>query len=145
MRYAYNDGGRRLAGFRGTTGDCATRSAAIVTGKPYLEVYNALNGLGKLEKPSKRRRRKSNARLGVYRCTVDKYLTSLGFKWTPTMFIGQGCKVHLKESELPKGKLFVRLSRHYTAVIDGVIYDTYDCSRGETRCVYGYYEVKNDI
>jgi len=26
------------------------------------------------------------------------------------------------------------------AVIDGVINDTYDCSREGTRCVYGYWE-----
>jgi hypothetical protein len=24
-------------------------------------------------------------------------------------------------------------------VIDGVIHDTHDCSRGGTRCVYGYW------
>lgn len=25
------------------------------------------------------------------------------------------------------------------AVVDGVLHDTFDCSRGGTRCVYGYY------
>jgi hypothetical protein len=33
----------------------------------------------------------------------------------------------------------VVLSRHYAAVIDGVLHDVVDCSRGGTRCVYGYY------
>jgi hypothetical protein len=60
-------------------------------------------------------------------------------KWTPTMQIGLGCKVHLKPDELPQGRLVVCVSRHYTAVIDGVIHDNHDCSRDETRCVYGYY------
>lgn len=60
-------------------------------------------------------------------------------RWVPTMFIGSGCKVHMKSSELPKGRILVRLSQHYVAVVDGVINDTYDCSRNETRCVYGYY------
>ena len=63
----------------------------------------------------------------------------LGFKWTPTMLIGQGCKVHLLADELPKGKLIVNVSKHFTCVIDGIINDTYDCSREGTRCVYGYY------
>ena len=55
------------------------------------------------------------------------------------MFIGSGCKVHLRNDELPAGRLIVCLSRHYTAVIDGVIHDTHDPSRGGTRCVYGYW------
>jgi len=53
------------------------------------------------------------------------------------MAIGQGCKVHLRAEELPPGRLVVQVSKHVTAVIDGVIYDTHDCSRGGTRCVYG--------
>lgn len=28
---------------------------------------------------------------------------------------------------------------HYTAVIDGIIHDTHDCSRDGSRCVYGYW------
>jgi hypothetical protein len=56
------------------------------------------------------------------------------------MFIGQGCKVHLRADELPKGRLVVALSKHIVAVIDGVIHDTDDPSRGGTRCVYGYFQ-----
>jgi hypothetical protein len=55
------------------------------------------------------------------------------------MFIGQGCKVHLREGELPMGRLVVNLSKHFTAVIDGVVYDTHDPTRDGTRCVYGYW------
>jgi len=33
----------------------------------------------------------------------------------------------------------VACSKHYTAVIDGVIHDTHDPSRDGTRAVYGYY------
>jgi len=45
----------------------------------------------------------------------------------------------LRADELPQGKLIVRLSKHLTAMIDGVIQDTHDPSRGGKRCVYGYY------
>ena len=65
-------------------------------------------------------------------------MQSLGFKSVATMGIGTGCKVHLKADELPKGRIICNLSRHYCAVVDGVINDTYDPSRGETRCVYSY-------
>lgn len=140
MELNLTDGGRDTAGYRGTTGDCATRSIAIVTGKPYQEVYDAINELAKSERTGKRKRGISNARTGVFPQLVRKYLTNLGWKWTPTMFIGSGCKVHLKADELPNGKLLVNVSKHYTAVIDGVIHDTFDPSRDGTRCVYGYYK-----
>ena len=39
----------------------------------------------------------------------------------------------------PPGRLIVSVSRHLCAVIDGVLYDTHDCSRSGTRCVYGYW------
>ena len=45
----------------------------------------------------------------------------------------------LDEDELPKGRLICHVSRHSCAVIDGVLNDTYDCSRMGTRCVYGYW------
>jgi hypothetical protein len=134
-----NDGGRAAAGFTGTTGDCVTRSIAIASGKPYREVYDALNTLAVSERSGKRKRGKSSARTGVHRFTYDRYLKSIGATWTPTMQIGSGCKVHLRADELPAGRLVVCVSRHLVAVINGVIHDTHDCSREGTRCVYGYY------
>jgi len=58
------------------------------------------------------------------------------------MKIGSGCTVHLKKDELPKGRVIASLSKHLVAVIDGIIYDTYDCSQNGTRCVYGYYVLR---
>lgn len=138
MKFAYNDGGRQAAGFKGATGDCVTRATAIATGKPYREVYDALNALGRQERvrPGSKR---SRARTGVARPIFDRYLTALNWQWVPTMRIGQGCNVHLAADELPGGPLIVRVSKHVTAVIDGVVHDTADPSRGGTRCVYGYY------
>ncbi len=37
------------------------------------------------------------------------------------------------------GRLIVSVSKHMTAVIDGVIHDTHNPSRDGTRCVYGYW------
>lgn len=139
MKFVHNDGGRLAAGYKGKSGDCVCRSIAIATGKPYQEAYDAINDLGARERTGKRKRGKSSARTGVYKQTVRRYMESIGWTWTPTMHIGQGCKVHLREYELPKGRLVVNVSHHSTAVIDGVIHDTHDCSRNGTRCVYGYY------
>jgi hypothetical protein len=57
------------------------------------------------------------------------------------MSIGSGCTMHVREDELPlvHDRLIVRVTKHLFAVIDGVIHDTSDPSRGGTRCVYGYY------
>jgi len=89
-----------------------------------------------------RRMKGSSARDGVRRVVYESYLKKLGWHFVPCMTIGSGCKVHLKKSELPAGRIICRLSKHMAAVIDGVLYDTYDCSREETRCVYGYFTKK---
>lgn len=137
--WQYNDGGRVAAGFRGKAGDCAVRAAAIVTGLPYREVYDAINALAERERP-RRGGRRSNARTGVHGRTLRRFMDSLSWRWVPTMRIGSGCTIHLGNGELPaKGRLLVFVSRHFVAVIDGVIQDTHDPSRNGTRCVYGYY------
>lgn len=137
MQFVFNDGGRAVSGFRGRTGDCVTRAITIATGKPYREVYDALNVLAQSERPGRRRR--SSSRLGIHSRIYRPYLASLGWQWTPTMHIGSGCRIHLRKSELPKGILIARLSNHLAAVIEGVLHDTYDSSFKGTRCVYGYF------
>jgi hypothetical protein len=139
MEFVFHDGGRLAAGYKGGTGDCVTRSIAIATGKPYQEVYDALNRLAETERVGKRKKKRSSSRSGVYRQTYQRYLESFGWRWTTTMSIGSGCRVHLRASELPQGPLIVKVSRHLTAVIDGVLHDTHNCSRGGARCVYGYF------
>jgi len=139
MDFVFHDGGRAAAGYKGLTGDCVTRSIAIATGKTYQEVYDAINQLARAERIGKRKRRRSSSRTGVFRRTYQHYLESLGWRWTSTMSIGSGCRVHFCASELPQGPLIVKVSRHLTAVIDGVLYDTHNCARGGARCVYGYF------
>ena len=139
MEFQYNDGGRADAGYTGTTGDCACRAIAIATGKPYQEVYDLINEYGQTERRSKRKSKKSTARGGVFMATMKRIMASLGWEWKATMLVGSGCKVHLKKDELPEGRIIARVSRHYVAVVDGVVNDNHDSSRGGTRCVYGYW------
>ena len=137
--WVLNDGGRAAAGFRGQAGDCATRAIAIATGLPYREAYDLVNQHAAGERSSKRRRGHSSARTGVHKVTMQKVMAALGWVWTPTMTVGSGCKVHLTAAELPAGRLIVSLSRHYAAVVDGVVHDTHDPRREGARCVYGYW------
>lgn len=178
MEFNYNDGGRKDAGYKGNTGDCVCRSICIVTGLPYQQVYDALASgnasqrKGKREPKHKAGKKTAAHGISTTRKWFKDYMAYLGLVWTPTMLIGQGCKVHLTASELPAGRLVVMVSNHCTAVIDGVINDTYNPSeRGCTvypngypehllpkgaykmdngngwayrpeRCVYGYYLLK---
>lgn len=132
MRFVYCDGGRSKYFQAKNVGDCAIRAVAIATGTDYKVVYDEfkkLNG-GK------------SCRNGTPKKVDKQYLKNNGWIWHPTMLIGQGCSVHLNEKELPKGTLIVSVSKHLTCVKDGVIYDTYDCSRDGSRCVYGYWTKK---
>ncbi len=143
IRLNIDDGGRHKAGRQGITGDCVARAVAIATQLPYREVYETLAEGNATQRKTRHTKNagQRTARKGIYtnRKWFKDYMMSLGFRWVPTMQIGSGCRVHLREDELPKGRLVVSLSRHVAAVIDGVLHDTYDCSRDGTRCVYGYW------
>ena len=139
--FSFNDGGRSDAGFKGHCGDCGVRAAAIAVDAPYIEVYRYAQELNKSVKLPKCKRitQSSSVRDGVHVEVMHALLKWYGFTWVPTMKIGSGCKTHLHAGELPPGRIVCRVSKHYCAVIDGVLHDTHDCSRYGTRCVYGYW------
>ena len=136
--WIYSDGGRKDAGFKGTTGDCVVRAICNATNGDYKKVYDYVNSFAK----SFEKIKKSGSRTGVVKHTSRVMMEDLGFKWYPLMGIGTGCKNHLKADELPSGIIICKLSKHLTCVKDGIIYDTYDCSREGTRCVYGYWRME---
>lgn len=129
MKCVYNDGGRSNYFKAGGVGDCVTRAIAIAAKRDYKEVYDFI-----------RKMQGKSPRNGVDNKYLRKIATHFGGRWTPLMTIGSGCKVHLRDGELPIGRLVCSCSGHYVAVIDGIINDTFDPSRGGMRCVYGYYE-----
>lgn len=130
MKFTMNDGGRADAGYRSSKHDCVARAIAITTGRPYDEIRQYLSSHSS-DGPGINTRRK----------WFHQYMRDLGFAWHPTMGIGTGCRVHLREDELPSGKLVVMVSRHAVAVIDHVIHDVWNPARGGNRCVYGYWKL----
>ena len=141
-----NDGGREAAGYKGKAGDCVVRSIAIVSGLPYQKIYDDLYKANEEFRTTSRtklarslKQKNDSPRSGTHRVVVKKYLEKLGWQWTPTMFIGQGCKVHLNNHSLPSGTLIVSCSKHITVFNYVVLPYTYDCSRQVTRCVYVYW------
>lgn len=154
MNWVKDDGGREAAGFKGTAGDCVCRAIAIASGRLYQDVYDRLAEGNATERKTKRTGKSSgvrSARTGIRttRKWFKDYMVELGFEWVSTMGfneidgkkVGTGCQVHLRADELPSGRLVVSLSKHMSAVIDGVIHDNYDPSRDGTRCVYGYWRL----
>ena len=131
MKFQYNNGGGPDAK---KIHNCVARAIAIITEQPYATVAAEINRLADTVYYDG-----SDAEHSVQKQLWKDYLTRLGYVWTPTMKIGSGCTVHLREGELPAGRLIVSVSRHLVAVIDGTIHDTFDCSRDGTRCVYGYF------
>jgi hypothetical protein len=158
--FVFDDGGRAAAGYKGLAGDCVCRSICVATGLPYTEIYQRISAIEGKSRRTKRspKGRSASARNGVLtkRKAFKEFMAELGFTWVPTMQIGQGCKVHLDAAELPKGKIICAVSNHYTAMIDGIIHDTFDPRRSGGwqvgmrdgvpfkewqggRCVYGYW------
>jgi hypothetical protein len=143
--WRFNDGGRKEAGYKGEARDCGARAVAIALELPYGIVWEEIWRLMKDEPLAKKRQAKiaSNGKYtpdtGIFHQHLRSYLKSKGWKWVATMGIGTGCQIHLKSSELPQGRIICRVTRHFTAVVDGIINDTHDCTRAGTRCVYGYY------
>ncbi len=62
MKFQYNDGGRKDAGYEGVANDCVVRAVAIATGMPYQQVYDSINEMASSERKGKRKRRKSSGR-----------------------------------------------------------------------------------
>lgn len=129
---------------------------------------NSNQRAGKYESKSKAGKRTALKGISTKRKWFKDLMHELGFKWVATMTIGSGCTTHLCSNELPSGKLILALSGHYTTMINGVINDTFNPSRiwsspydggeiksnqfitesnglihTETRCVYGYWKLKD--
>lgn len=138
MKFYFNDGGRLVAGFKGQTRDCVCRAISIAMQRPYASVYEDLSRRCESEGTPKCMGRNS-PRTGIAKETLRSYMSQYGWVWYPTMAIGSGCTVHLRDGELPMGRLVVNVSRHSVAVIDGVVNDIFDCTRDGSRCVYGYF------
>lgn len=142
LPYRYDDAGR--SDRTTSTRDYVTRAIAIAAELPYEQVWKEIAAGNATQRRTRSAAEISGvetADLGVHttRKWFKDYMADLGFSWKPTMAIGQGCTVHLRQGELPMGRLVVKVSRHFAAVIDGVIRDVGNPSREGDRCVYGYY------
>ena len=112
-------------------GDCVKRAIAGVENRDYMEVQRELNRLKKETGCDKFNDRKN---LAAY---VKKHgYIKLSFpaeKGVPRMNGERFCKAY------PKGRYILNMAGHWSCCIDGVIYDTWDCSE---KCVYTAWQYK---
>ena len=125
-----SDGGRSKY-FKGTASDCAARAMAIALNKDYKECYN------ELAEANKRLTGKKSARNGIWKESFEEVLLKYGWVWHPApKFNGR----RAKHFDMPFGRVIARMRRHYAAVIDGVIHDSWD---SRERMIYGYWAKEN--
>ena len=133
MHYCYNTGGqeahRSLKG-----GYCGVR--ALVIAHPDLQWSEAEAWL----KSYTQRGKAGNRKLckGIYKEDYSAALADLGWVWcrAPT-FTGRKARAADLADE---GIVIARQAGHYTAVVDGVINDIWDCSH---KMVYGFWRYEH--
>lgn len=122
MRYNKQDGGRSQY-FKGKTGDCVIRSISIALSQDYMETYNDLfdlaKSIGYLPNDTK-----------VYK----KYLKSKGWVQNKCVYRPNSKRRYtlnewamLPGSPMPS-RCLIHTSGHLTAVADGILRDSWNCS-----------------
>lgn len=112
-------------------GDCVKRAIACAEGKPYIEVKRELNRLKKQTKCSSFNDRKN----------INAYMEKNGHVKLSFPAIKGESRMNGKRfcETFPRGRYILNMAGHLTACVDGVIYDTWDCSN---KCVYNAWKVK---
>jgi hypothetical protein len=130
MPYQFNDGGRALAGYKGSAGDCGARAIAIALCMDYKTAYDLLANANKKAGNAK------SARNGISKEIYSDVLKTLGWIWVSApKFEGRKARC----SDMHSGTVIARQAGHYVAVINGTPQDTWDCSH---KMVYGFWVKK---
>lgn len=122
-----SDGGRKAAGYIGNARDCAVRAMAIAMKLDYKVCYKEIADANKLFGYEK------SARNGIMKNVFEYVLNKHGYTWHKAPILA-GRKA--RAADLPKGRLIARQSKHFVAVIDGVVYDTFNST---DKMIYGYW------
>ena len=138
--YAFDDGGRKAAGYKGkSAGDCVTRACSILLGDSYAspgtrysEVYREMAHANSKVKRGHGRR---TARDGVYKLAYDKVFAAYGFV---KIKLPKGPRPTYGEAYERYGDCIVSTANHLAAIVNGEYRDTYDDREYEWKRVYCY-------
>lgn len=113
------DGGREAAGFLGSAEDCVVRSLSLTSGHSYSETYNLVKSWDT----------DSNPENGVELTALWNMMVELGYSFT-------------QSTEVPEtGNVMVLFTNHVSAVVEGVVMDTFDPTSSEGHKAHGYWTI----
>lgn len=112
--------------------DCVKRAITTATGMDYMEVQRELNRYKKVSGCSKFNENK-NWKGYVENVLHGQKMSFQAVQGKPRMNGERFCEVY------PKGYYILNMAGHLSCCINGVIYDTWDCSE---KCVYTAYKVE---
>lgn len=126
--FVKTDGGRsNYFKGRGPAGDCAARAMAIALGLDYKVCYD------ELATAHHARTGKRTARDGIFKDDFSAVMRRHGWVWhSAPKLDGRKARHH----DMPPGRLIARMARHFVAVIDCDIHDSWDSRH---KMIYGYW------
>ena len=114
-----------------SVGDCVKRAISKASNMDYMEVQRELNRYKKITGASS-----FNANYNPHKYVENvlhaKKLSFPAAKGSPRMNGTRFCEA------FPKGRYILTMANHWSCCVDGVIYDTWDCSE---KCVYTAYQI----
>ncbi len=112
------------------TGDCVVRALAIAEDKNWLDVYDRLCKIGR------RLYKMPNSK-----DSYEDFLTSWGWvkQKMPKQPNGKRYTVKMLAEKHPEGRMVIATTGHLTVVLNGDLYDLWDCSK---KSVGNYYTNK---
>lgn len=115
-------------------GDCVKRAITFVTKMDYHQVQLELNRYKKV----------TGAKVFNERKNCDSYCENV-LKMKKISFPAQSGVARMNgysfAKSFPKGRYILNMAHHWTACVDGVIYDTWDC---RDKCVYTAYHLRDE-
>ena len=113
--------------------DCVKRAITLVAQMDYHQVQLELNRYKKVTGAKVFNDRKN---CNAY-CENVLHMSKLSFPATKGQFRMNGAEF---TRAYPKGRYILNMAGHWTACVDGVIYDTWDCRE---KCVYTAYKMNS--
>lgn len=105
-------------------GDCTKRSIVASTGIDYMEVQRELNAYKKVTGA-----KSFNSGHNPHRY-VEEVLGAKKITVSSNMTVEQFCNSH------PQGRYILDMDTHWSACVDGCIYDTWDCRKKKVNFAY---------
>lgn len=112
-------------------GDCAKRAIALASDTDYMETQRALNRYKKISHSQE-----FNERKNLYGY-LEKELHAKKLSFPAEAGIPR-MNGESFTKKFPTGRFVLNMAGHFTACINGIIYDTWDCSE---KCVYSAWQI----